>query len=166
MSKEDTPKAWLGYDSCYGRLLAGSGDLVPRNGLVPPGSTILITNRPQLPFRGRRLFVHQPIASSFLIHDVKVGQRAMTASFGPIPADAFATRLDQIATVDALFKQHEVFELKIGKRAAEMLGSEWTLPRVEGGMADITMMIENISAEPLRFIGAWMGDRDPDVKEE
>ncbi len=144
---------WLGFDSRSGRLLAGE---VNHTGDVMPAGYVAIMVRPQIPFRGARLFVHQPIASSFLIHSLRVGTRETTVAAGPIPADAFATRMDALAEIDAMFARDKVIEIKVGKTAVELLGSLWALPIAYPG-TDITLAIENISDRPLRFLGGMLG---------
>lgn len=145
---------WLGFDSRSGRLLAGE---VNRTGDVMPAGYIAIVSRPQIPFRGARLFVHLPIASSFLIHSLRVSTReAMASCASPIPADAFATRMDALAEIDAMFARDKVIEIKAGKTAAELLGSPWALP-IAGPGIDITIAVENIGDRPLRFLGGMLG---------
>lgn len=145
---------WLGFDSRLGRLLAGE---VTRTGDVMPAGYIAIASRPQIPFRGERLFVHQPIASSFLIHSLRVGNsEQMASACAPIPADAFATRMDALAEIDAMFARDKVIEIKVGKTAAELLGSPWVLPVALPGI-EITIFIENIGDRPLRFVAGMLG---------
>lgn len=146
--------SWIGFDSRSGRLLAGE---VNRTGDVMPAGFVSIASRPQIPFRGIRLFVHQPIASSFLIHSLRVGNNEQTASAcSPIPADAFATRMDALAEIDAMFARDKVIEIKIGKTAAELLGSPWVLPVCPPGI-DLMISVENIGDKPLRFIAGMLG---------
>ena len=146
--------SWLGFDSRSGRLLAGE---VNRTGDVMPAGYVAIASRPQLPFRGLRLFVHQSIASSFSIHSLRVGNSEQTVSAcSPIPADAFATRMDALAEIDAMFARDKVIEIKIGKLAAELLGSSWVLPVTRPGI-DITISVENIGDRPLRFLAGMLG---------
>ena len=145
---------WLGFDSRSGRLLAGE---VNHTGDVMPAGYVAIASRPQVSFRGLRLFVHQPIASSFLIHSLRVGNREQTVSAcSPIPADAFVTRMDALAEIDAMFARDKVIEIKVGKTAAELLGSPWTLP-IAGPGIEITIAVENIGDRPLRFLGGMLG---------
>lgn len=122
-----------------------------------PGGSALLVSRPQIPFRGRRLFVHQRIASAFLIHSLRVGSREMTASCSPIPADAFATRMDALAQIDEMFARDKVIEIRIGKSAEEVLGAPWTLPAAPPG-TDIVLTVENIGTAPLRFLAGMLGD--------
>lgn len=146
--------SWIGFDSRSGRLLAGE---VNRTGDVMPAGYVAIASRPQIPFRGLRLFVHQPIASSFLIHSLRVGNSEQTVSAcAPIPADAFATRMDALAEIDAMFARDKVIEIKVGKTAAELLGSPWVLPIAPPGV-EITIAIENIGDQPLRFVAGMLG---------
>lgn len=151
--KDHDVDGWLGFDSRQGRLLAGE---VTRTGEVEPAGFIAISTRPQIPFRGTRLFVHQPIASSFLIHALRVGQRETTVTSTPIPADAFATHMDALAQIDAMFARDKVIEIKVGKTAAEMLGSPWTLPVALDGI-EVTIYVENIGERPLRFLAGMLG---------
>lgn len=150
----DAGHGWIGFDSRSGRLLAGE---VTPTGDVMPAGFVAIVSRPQIPLRGERLFVHLPIASSFLIHSFRVGAREMTASaMAPIPADAFATRMDALAEIDAMFARDKVIEIKVGKKAAELLGSPWTLPIAYPG-TDIILYVENVGDRPLRFIAGMLG---------
>ena len=155
MSKDVPAKyGWMGFDSRGGRLLAGE---VNRTGEVMPAGYVAIVTRPQIPFRGDRLFVHLPIASSFLIHSLRVGQLEQTATPGPIPADAFATRMDVLAEIDVMFARDKVIEVKVGKKGAELLGSPWTLPIAHPG-TDVTISVENIGDRPLRFLAGMLGE--------
>ena len=152
--KETATATWMGFDSRSGRLLAGE---VSRTGDVMPAGFVAIVSRPQIPFRGTRLFVHQPIASSFLIHTLRVGNHEQTAACSPIPADAFATRMDALAQIDEMFARDKVIEIKIGKTAAELLGAPWVLPLAMPG-TEITIAIENIGDQPLRFVAGMLGE--------
>lgn len=152
-----TADGWLGFDSRQGRLLAGE---VNQTGALMPGGYVAIVSRPQIPFRGQRLFVHQPIASSFLIHEVRVGTMSATAASCPIPADAFATRMDALAQMDEMFARDKVIEIQVGKTAAELLGSPWTLPVAPPG-TEIMIFIENIGDRPLRFLAGMLGKTTP-----
>lgn len=149
-----TADGWLGFDSRQGRLLAGE---VNRTGEVMPGGFVAIVSRPQVvAFRGERLFVHQPIASSFVIHSVRVQcQEALIAPY-PIPADAFATRMDVLAQMDEMFARDKVIEVRVGKTAAELLGSPLTLPTTRAG-DEIMISVENIGDAPLRFLAGMLG---------
>jgi len=144
---------WIGFDSRQGRLLAGE---VNRTGDVMPAGYVAIAIRPQLPFRGERLFVHLPVASSFLIHSLRVGYVETTVAPSPVPADAFATRMDALAQIDEMFARDKVIEVKVGKTAAELLGSPWTLPITPLGV-DVTIFVENIGDRPLRFLAGMLG---------
>lgn len=134
------------------------GDQMPPMGLIPARSTIQIMQRPQIHhFRGWKLFVHKPNASDFLIHNIRVGNRATTAAAsGPIPADAFITNMDKLAEVQELFEKDGMFAMKVDKRGSELLGTEWCLPTVQPG-TDITMVVENTSSANLRFVSGMLG---------
>jgi hypothetical protein len=150
--------AWLGFDSRQGRLLAGE---VTRTGEVEPGGFVGIVSRPQVhAFRGERLFVHQPIASSFVIHSVRVQCREALVASCPIPADAFATRMDALAQMDEMFARDKVIEVRVGRTAAELLGSPLTLPTALVG-DEIMLSVENIGGAPLRFLAGMLGKVPP-----
>lgn len=158
MPARETADGWIGFDSRSGRLLAGE---VNRTGDVMPGGCVAIVSRPQVMFRGQRLFVHQPIASSFMIHSMRVGNsEQLVSACSPIPADAFATHMDALAQIDEMFARDKVIEIKIGKRGSELLGSPWTLPVAQPGI-DLTIMIENIGDRPLRFVAGMLGKVPP-----
>ena len=156
-------KWWLGFDSMSGRMLAGDpAEMRFAHGIVSPKTTISICNRPQIArWRGERLFVHQPVASSFLIHDIRVGNLSAICAYGPIPADAFATRMDRLAYVQDIFDREGVIEMKIEKTGAEVLGMEWPLPMARAA-AEVTLIIENISEEPARFLAGFLGEGPSD----
>lgn len=156
---KNTDKWWIGYDSMSGRLLAGDPTEMRRmQGMVPPRTTILIANRPQIEWwRGERLFVHRPTAGSFLIHDVRVGVRATTASVGPIPADSFSTPFDRMADVDAIFDREGCIILEVNRRGDELLGAPWPLPKATTA-TDVVLMVENITDEPARFLAGFLGE--------
>src|SRR2546422_1028916 len=102
-----------GFCSRLGRLPAAAVD---RTGGLMPAGYAAFASRPQVPFRGGRLFVPQPIASSFVIHSLRVSQlERMVANVSPIPADAFATRMDALAQIDEMFARDKVIEIKVGK---------------------------------------------------
>lgn len=150
----DAHDGWIGFDSRLGRLLAGE---VTKTGDLMPAGYAALASRPQVPFRGERLFVHQPIASSFIIHSLRVSMlETMVAGVSPIPADAFATRMDALAEIDAMFARDKVIEIKVGKNAAELLGSPWVLPLALPGI-EITITVENIGDRPLRFLAGMLG---------
>lgn len=159
---DDDDLWWLGFDSHCARLLAGAGteeDL--RRFGVPWGSTVGLISRPQVPFRGIRLLVHRPVASSFLIHSIRIGSQEAIAASYPIPADAFLTDLDKLASVEELFTQDKAYELKIDKAGAELLGMPLCLPTASPG-TDIRIIVENIGTgasdkTPLRFVAGMLG---------
>jgi hypothetical protein len=155
--KTSESNSWLGFDSRFGRLLGG--DPVPALGLIAPGSRFEISSRVQVPFRGERLFVHSPIASSFLILSLCVGRQEQTVASVPIPADAFATRMDALSVIEALYERDKVVEIKIDKIAAELLGSPWTLPKAFAG-TEIAFVVENLGNVPLRFLAGFLGKTD------
>jgi hypothetical protein len=73
------------------------------------------------------------VARSFLIHSVRVGVQEVTAAACPIPADAFITDLDKLASIEELFKRDKAYELKIDKSGAELLGMPLCLPTAQPG---------------------------------
>lgn len=155
-SNDLTYDSWLGLDSRRGRLLAGETNSGNRDGNIQPGGCVEIDARPQVPFRGSRMFVHQPIASSFLIHSLRVGTRETKVETMPIPADAFATRMDRLAQLDQVIEQGGVIEIRIDKIAADLLGAPWTLPLASPGMS-VIITVENIDDVPRRFVAGMLG---------
>lgn len=130
------------------------------DGHVPPQTTISIASRPQIPFRGWKLMVHRPIASNFLIHDIRAGNKVTTVTSCPIPADAFITNMDKLAEVQSIFEENKVFHMQVEKTGAELLGTEWCLPLVSPG-TEITMVVENIAKDHhCRFIAGMLGFGD------
>lgn len=123
---------------------------------VPPKTTVAIMSRPQVEFRGWRLMVHRSVASSFLIHEARVGNTSAFASYAPIPADAFLTDLDKLAKIDELFERDRAFAMSVERTGAELLGSELHLPRAQP-CTDIQLYVENISSAPARFCAGMLG---------
>lgn len=159
---------WLGLDSRGGRLLAGEGAIT--SGAVAFGEVREIVVRPQRPFRGRYLWVHSSIARSFLIHAVRVGPMIAGVAPTPIPADIFAVNYDDLATLTI----HEVEPGKVvridvlrvpgdmpdGDPTRAWHGVPFHLPAAQVGM-EVAIMVENIERkvyEPLRFLGAFLGE--------
>ena len=56
---------------------------------VPAFTSATITQRPQEPFRPSRVFIPSDIAGSFLVDDIKVGNRSQLAANGSLPARMF-----------------------------------------------------------------------------
>jgi hypothetical protein len=83
----------------------------------------------------------------------------MVASEAPIPiiAEAFATRMDKLATIDEMFKADSVFIMEVNKTGAELLGNPWDLPVALVGH-DISLHVENIGDNSRRFLAALMGE--------
>lgn len=155
---DDDDLWWLGFDSNCARLLAGSGTNEDLRRLgVPWGATVGLISRPQVPFRGARLLVHRPVAGT-LIHSIRVGCQEVTAAACPIPADAFVTDLDKLASVEELFTRDKAYEIKINKGGAELLGMPLCLPTAQAG-TDILIVVENIGTDsaPLRFVAGMLG---------
>lgn len=157
-STEPVLSSWLGFDTRNGRLIVGLNEKTPRpEGTLCPGEFAQICARPQVPWRGERLCVWSHCAPSFFIHDVKVGNRSSFASScAPIPADAFATRLDQLATIGAAYKRDGIVVIEVKKGAVEMLGLPFVLPTVQPS-TDISMYVEHIGTEPMRFVAGFFG---------
>lgn len=151
--KED---GWIGLDSRNGHRLSGDLLVGPEQVAMLPGSTWRITARPQVPFRGERLFVEHQHASSFLIRSVTVGAQSAMVSTDPIPAVCFATRMEALAQIDQMFAKDSVIKMKVDKTAAELLGSPWALPLANCGTL-ILFDVEHIGDKPLRFLGGVLG---------
>lgn len=146
---------WMGFDSINGRLMAGR-DPDDRKGYVDPGAFVYVVNRPQVLWRGKRLFVSDWCSRSFLIHSIRAGVRETTVAYGPIPADAFSIKLGMMTEADLIFQKEGCYEIKIGESGEQILGAEWDLPLCEPG-TEITIAIENISPVRSRFIAGFLG---------
>ena len=147
---------WLGLDSRNARLIVGMEEERRPEGILHPGEFVLISAKPQIPWRGERLCVWSRCAASFFIHDVKVGNRSSFACASLIPADAFATRLDQLAVIDEAFKRDGAVVIEVTKGAVDVLGMPFVLPVVQPGM-EIAIYVEHIGTEPMRFVAGFLG---------
>lgn len=96
---------------------------------IDPGLTRRITARPQVVFKGLRPVVSSDIAGSFIIQDIIVGKNSQFASSGPIPARTFE---------------------------GNSFGVELDLDTAQIGQ-DVTMLVTNISAAPVRFFATLIG---------
>ncbi len=156
-STDPTPSSWLGFDSRNGRLIVGTSEERLVDGILRPGEFAQICARPQVPWRGERLCVWSRCASSFFIHDVRIGTCSRFASgVSPIPADAFLTRLDQLASIVEAFKRDSVVALAVMKGGVDVLGMPFVLPTVPTGV-DVSIYVEHIGTEPMRFVAGFFG---------
>lgn len=123
---------------------------------ISAGAVERIFTRPQIYFRGERLLVWDQCASYFLIRSITVGMRENLVSLDPLPASAFATRMDKLARIDEIFKRDGVITISVDKTGAEMLGNPITLPTASPG-CDISMIVENLAGHCMYFHAAFMG---------
>jgi len=157
---QELPMSWIGFDSMRGRLLAGAGSADLRDGLVPPEGFAQVRALAQQPFRGTRCYVRHAIASHFLIHDLVVGTTSSFVAVGaPIPADAFAARMDNLAELEAVLERDGVVRIIVEKNGAELAGAPWVLPLATIGSL-MVMSIENISDGAHRFVAGFSGEID------
>jgi hypothetical protein len=147
---------WLGLDSRNARLIVGMKEERRPEGILHPGEFVLISVKPQIPWLGERLCVWSRCASSFFIHDIKVGNRSSFACVNPLPADAFATRLDQLAVIEEAFKRDGAVVIDVTKGAVDGLGMPFVLPTVQPGM-EVAIYVEHIGTEPMRFVAGFLG---------
>lgn len=158
---------WLGFDSRDGRLLAG--DAAPlTSGAIKFGEVRELWARPMRPFKGRYLWVHSSAARSFLIHSVRVGNRMAGIGTQPIPADMFAVEYGELAKLTihdvepgklVAIEVHQAPEA-MPRGAPGWRGIPFDLPACQVGQ-DIGIIVENIERtvyEPLRFLGAFLGE--------
>jgi hypothetical protein len=124
---------------------------------IKPGEVAIVTARPQLPFRGDRLAVWSAVAASFLIESIRVSTRALDASYGTTPADAFATRLDLLPMLDQQLDEHGFVQVRVSRRAEECFGQPLAFPLAMPG-TDVLVTVTNASEHPLRFVGVILGD--------
>jgi hypothetical protein len=158
---------WLGFDSRDGRLLAG--DSAPlTSGAIKFGEVRELWVRPMRPFKGRYLWVHSAAARSFLIHSVRVGNQMAGIGTQPIPADMFAVDYGELAKLTIHdVEPGKLVSIEVHQAPAAMPrgGAGWRgipfdLPACQVGQ-DIGIIVENIERtvfEPLRFLGAFLGE--------
>lgn len=130
---------------------------VSSEGPIAPGKLTYVTVRPQVPFRGDRIAVWSAVASDFMIEDIRVSSRSLTACFGSAPADAFATRLDLLPLLDQQLDEHGLVRVRVSRMAAECFGQSITFPLCEVG-CQIQVGVTNVSKAPVRFVGVILGD--------
>lgn len=58
--------------------------------LVPAGSTVYVTGRPQVLFRPELVSIERDLAPHFMVMDIKIGKNSQFVSSTPIPAEEFA----------------------------------------------------------------------------
>ncbi len=127
--------------------------------MIEPLQIAIIPTRVQVPFRGDRLAVWSKVAADFFIHGIRVGNRALGAQAGPMPADAFATRLDLLPLLDQQLNERGMVEIRISKLASECFGQPIAFPKCHAA-TDIYVTVENVSDAPKRFVGVILGDEE------
>jgi hypothetical protein len=96
---------------------------------VAAGATANITQRPQELFRPERIVIPAAIAASFLVNDIKVGNRSQFLSSGALPAATFS-------------------ETSFGVRLL--------LDTCQVAM-DLALNVTNVSAGAVRFLATMLG---------
>ncbi len=96
---------------------------------VPAFTSATITQRPQEPFRPSRIFIPSDIAGSFLVDDIKVGNRSQLAANGSLPARMFQENATGISLL---------------------------LDTADPAI-DVVLRVTNISGAALRFFAAVVG---------
>ncbi len=96
---------------------------------VPAFTSATITQRPQEPFRPSRVFIPSDIAGSFLVDDIKVGNRSQLAANGSLPARMFQENATGITLL---------------------------LDTADPAI-DVVLRVTNISGAALRFFAAIVG---------
>lgn len=96
---------------------------------VPAFTSATITQRPQEPFRPSRVFIPSDIAGSFLVDDIKVGNRSQLAANGSLPARMFQENATGISLL---------------------------LDTADPAI-DVVLRVTNISGGALRFFAAIVG---------
>lgn len=125
--------------------------------LIAPGETSMFSGRPQFPFRGDRLAVWSVVAPSFLIEGLRVGNCAQGVSYGDVPADAFATRLDLLPLLDQQLDRDGFVQVRVSRKAEECFGQLLAFPCARPGI-DVYITVTNVSQQPLRFVAVILGD--------
>lgn len=154
--------AWLGIDSVHGCYITGTRDDL-RDGLIAPGETVTIEERAYVLFKAERLFIKSTCAPSFVIRQVFVGATcgplASGAGGSPIIAEPFAVKYETLADLKLAlegFDGKNVLKIDVDKSALEFLGAPFPLPALEVGL-QLSFQVENIGKEPMRFLGALLG---------
>lgn len=152
--------AWFGIDSFHARYLTGTLDDVT-NGKIAPRETAQIIEKTYVTFKSERLFVKSDCASSFLIRNVFAGQhRGAIIGNEPIIAEPFAVKFEALADLKFafgdVFGEGKVLKIEVNKPALDFIGAPFPLPVLQPGM-DLTFQVENIGSEPMRFLGALLG---------
>jgi len=129
--------AYLGFDS---------------HAQIAPCCTISMVNRPQVTFKGSRLFVWRETAASFMIDDVRVGNFSMPVAAGPIPADIFSVDVEDLTKI--VFRTAQLVE--IDRLASESVGLPFDLVTADVA-ADVLIRVTNVSDRPARFVCAFLG---------
>lgn len=96
---------------------------------VPAGGNVVLTQRPQVIWRGERLIIAASIAGSFDVVDLKIGKNSQFAASGSVPGDMF--------TPDAV-------------------GVELHMDTATPGQ-DVFLSVQNVSGAPLVFRGSIIG---------
>ena len=97
--------------------------------IIPAGATVPVSQRPQVPFRGQRLFIPSDISGYLVIMDIRVGKNSQLVASGPLPARMFS---------------------EVG------VDSNLTLDTAQVSQ-DITLILRNISGAPVTFFGSLTG---------
>jgi hypothetical protein len=98
-------------------------------GAVAAGANEVMTERPQVPFRGERLFIPSDIAGSFEVVDIKVGKNSQLAANRPLPARMF---------------QEDSVNTPLGLDTAQV-------------SMDVVISVNNISGAPAVFRAGFIG---------
>jgi hypothetical protein len=120
-------------------------------GSLRHGGMVLITNRPQVPFRGERVVIPDEIAPYFDVHDITVGNRSCMVHAARFPATAFAARIENLGALTAhAAREAQPFRLTIDERAVSQAGLRIAMPMTQVAQ-DITIAITNKTDEPHPF---------------
>jgi hypothetical protein len=148
--------AWFGLDSLHGRYITGTHNDIP-HGVVQPGETVNVIERAYVLFKSERLFIRETCAASFLIRNVFVGnQRGAIIGQNPLICDPFVVKYEALAELKLALDDKNVLRVDVNKPALEFLGAPFPLPLAQVGL-DIMFQIEHIGKEPIRFLGALLG---------
>jgi hypothetical protein len=150
-----TEYSYIGVDSRDGRYMIGNDE----HGLVPPGASVVMTARPQRPFRAARMFVWSMTAPLFLLRDLRFHTNVISASWTVVPAEMFATRLDRLPELDALVREGKNIRISLTKGAEEFLGVPIAAPLLMPGM-ELFLEVENVGDKAARFVAGFLGVDD------
>lgn len=124
--------------------------------MVPPGSTQVITVRPQRVFKVDRLAVSRLCSSYFIISSIRVGNQYQEVALSEIAADLLETSFDESSLI---FNREpgELIEVKIDSFVESRIGIPIDMDTCQTAQ-DLSMFVMNTDLEnSRRFSALYLG---------